>query len=418
MPIRNKQVKQETRVAKVIKNGRPKATELSIRGRIKDAGNASLVPSLSDSQSRRDSTLGNPAKETLMVGKVTSPILWVPVISKTGKPLMPTRPKRVRELLEKGKAIPKWKVGIFYLQLTEREDGKVQKVAVGIDPGSKREAFTVKSNKHTYLNMLSDAVTWVKDAVETRRQMRRARRNRKTPCRQNRENRARGSLAPSTKARWGAKLRIVNILKKLFPVTDFVVEDIKATTFHGKKWNKSFSPLEVGKQWFYSELRKLGNLELKQGYKTKELRDALGLKKTHSKMEEKFSAHNVDSWVLANFVVGGHVQPDNVSIFRLIPLRFHRRQLHYFQPGEGNLRRPYGGTISQGLKRGSLVKHKKWGLCYLGGCSEKKGISLCGLEEGKRIFQYAKVQDLTVLRFNGWRWYKTVLKGEDAVNVA
>jgi hypothetical protein len=387
--------------------GRLKATELSIRGRIKDAGNASLVSSLSDSQPRRESTLGNPVKETLVVGKVTSPVLWVPVISKTGKPLMPTRPKRARELLEKGKATPKWKVGIFYLQLTEREDGEVQKVAIGIDPGSKREAFTVKSANHTYLNILSDAVVWVKDVVEIRRQMRTNRRSRKTPCRQNRENRSRGGLVPSTKARWQAKLRIVNILRKIFPVSDFVVEDIKVTTFRGKRWNRSFSPLETGKQWFYSELRKLGNLESKQGYETKELRDVLGLKKTHSKMEESFSAHNIDSWVLANSVVGGHTKPDNTSILRLIPLRFHRRQLHTFQPDKKNFRRLYGGTISQGLKRGLLVKHKKWGLCYLGGCSEKTGLSLHELEDGERLCRSAKIQDLVVLRFNTWRWYKS-----------
>jgi hypothetical protein len=411
MPSGNLRVKQEIRVVKVRQsrkslNGRPKATEPSTRGRAEDVVDASLVCDLSDGQSRRESTLGNPARETLVVGKVTSPVLWVPVISKTGKPLMPTRPKRVRELLEKGKAVPKWKVGIFYLQLTEREDGEVQKVAIGIDPGSKREAFTVKSAKHTYLNILSDAVAWVKDAVETRRQMRRGRRFRKTPCRQNRKNRARGSLAPSTKARWQAKLRIANILRKLFPVSVFVVEDIKATTFHGKKWNKSFSPLEIGKKWFYSELRKLGRLELKPGWETKKLRDALGLKKTGGKMEEKFSAHNIDSWVLANSVVGSHGQLDNTTIFRLIPLRFHRRQLHAFLPDKDDFRRLYGSTISQGLKRGSLAKHKKWGLCYLGGCSEKKGLSLHRLEDGKRISLCAKIQDLVVLRFNHWRWYK------------
>jgi len=398
-------------VAKVKQNrkvlsGRLKATELSTHGRVRDTMDTSLVCSPSDSQPRRESTLRNPVRESSVVGKVTSPVLWVPVISKTGKPLMPTRPKRARELLEKGKAIPKWKVGVFYLQLTEREDGEVQKVAVGIDPGSKREAFTVKSSKHTYLNILSDAVTWVKDMVETRRQMRRARRNRKTPCRQNRENRGRGGLVPSTKSRWQSKLRIVNILRKIFPVTDFVVEDIKATSFKGKKWNKSFSPLEVGKQWFYVELRKFGALGLKQGWETKELRDALGLKKTHSKMDEVFSSHNVDSWVLANSVVGGHTKPDNTSIFRLTPLRFHRRQLHALLPDKKGFRRPYGGTISQGLKRGSLAKHKKWGLCYLGGCSEKTGLSLHGLEDGKRFFRTAKVQDLVVLRFNAWRWYK------------
>jgi len=411
MPTRNSRVKQETRVAKVKQSrksldGRLKATELSTRGRVKDVAGASLARNLSDSQSRRESTLGNPAKASLVVGKVTSPVLWVPVVSKTGKPLMPTRPKRARELLKKGKAIPRWKAGTFYIQLTKREDGEVQKVAVGIDPGSKREAFTVKGAKHTYLNVLSDAVTWVKETVETRRQARGSRRSRKMPCRQNRKNRARGSLVPSTKARWQAKLRIVNILRKLFPVTDFVVEDIKATIFKSRRWNQLFSPLECGKQWFYSELKKIGNLGLKQGWETKQLRDALGLKKTHGKMDEIFSAHNIDSWVLANSIVGRHIQPDNTSIFRLIPLRFHRRQLHAFQPDKKNFRRLYGGTISQGLKRGSLVKHKTWGLCYLGGYSEKTGLSLHRLEDGKRICQTAKKNDLMILRHGSWRWYK------------
>jgi hypothetical protein len=395
-------------VAKVKQNrkalsGRPKATEPSACGSAKDAGNTSLVSSLSGGQSRREKLpLGSQEPK---VREVTP---FVPVVGRLGKPLMPCHPARARELVRKGKAVRRFKAGIFYIQLTERENGEVQKVAVGIDPGSKREAFTVKSAKHTYLNILSDAVTWVKDTVETRRQMRRNRRNRKVPCRQNKENRGHGGLAPSTRARWQAKLRIVNILKKLFPISDFVVEGIKATTCHGKRWNKSFSPLEVGKQWFYAELKKLGNLELKQGYETKQLRDALGLKKTHSKMEEKFSAHNIDSWVLANFASGGHAKPDNTLIFRLIPLRFHRRQLHAFQPGEGNYRRPYGGTISQGLKRGSLVKHKKRGLCYLGGGTEKLGLTLHNLKDGSRLYRGARIQDLTILCFNGWRWYQAV----------
>ena len=382
-------------------SGRSKATELSTRGRVKDVAGASLARNLSDGQSRREK-LPIDSQEP----KVREVTPFVPVVGKTGKPLMPCHPARARELVRKDKAVRRFKAGIFYIQLTEREDGEVQKVVVGIDPGSKREAFAVKSAKHTYLNILSDAVTWVKEAVEARKQMRRGRRLRKTPCRQQRENRTRGNLAPSTKARWQAKLRIANILRKLFPVADFVVEDIKATTFKGKKWNKSFSPLETGKQWFYAELKKLGSLELKQGWTTKELRDALGLKKTYGKMDEIFSAHNVDSWVLANSVSGGHIQPDNTSILKLTPLRFHRRQLHYLQPDVRNVRRLYGGTISQGLKRGSLVKHKKWGLCYLGGCSEKKGLSLHRLNDGERICQNARTGDLTVLSPNSWRWHK------------
>ena len=114
--------------------------------------------------------------------------------------------------------------------------------------------------------------------------MRRTRRGRNTPCRKPRFNRAKGSfdtqatqpkgLPPSTKARWQWKLRICWWLKKIFPITDFVVEDIAAVTKKGKRrWNKSFSPLEVGKKWFYSELEKIGNVYTLKGYETKELRD-------------------------------------------------------------------------------------------------------------------------------------------------
>lgn len=406
MPSRNEQVKQETRVDKIGKrnlDSRLKSTELPTRGRVEDVKDASQVFDLSGSQSRRDSISKPIARKVSIVGSVNSPC-WIPVVSKTGKPLMPTRPKRVVRLVRAGKAVGKWKTGIFYIQLTDREDGIIQPVAVGIDPGSKREAFTVKSAKHTYLNVLTDAVTWVKDAIETRRNMRRDRRFRKTPCRQNRENRARGGIPPSTKARWQAKLRVSNVLSKLFPVGTWVIEDIQAKTMkNGKRWNVSFSPLEVGKKWFYSEMEKRGVLVTKQGWETKNLRDSLGLVKTKGKMEERFSAHNLDSWVLANSVVGGHVEPDNETIWRMIPLRFHRRQLHRLQATDG-VRNSYGGTMSCGLKRGSLVRHAKWGLCYVGGYSEGKGISLHGLDDGERICQNAKKEDLSVLRFGSWRY--------------
>jgi hypothetical protein len=93
--------------------------------------------------------------------------------------------------------------------------------------------------------------------------MRRGRRKRITPCRQPRFNRQRGGIPPSTKARWQWKLRICWWLKKIFPITDFVVEDISATTKKGKRrWNVSFSPLEVGKRWFYAELEKIGTVHM------------------------------------------------------------------------------------------------------------------------------------------------------------
>jgi len=331
--------------------------------------------------------------------------MFVPVVDRNQKPLMPTTPSRARRWIKSGKATPFWKKGVFCVRLNVEPSGRqTQPIAVGIDPGSKKEGLTVKSQAHTYLNIQADAVTWVKDHMEQRRQMRRTRRYRKTPCRQPRANRARGSIPPSTKARWQWKLRLASWLCKLFPISIFVVEDIKAKTKGKRRWDVSFSPLEVGKQWFYQQLAKLGQVVTRSGWETKHLRDALELKKTNKKTAEVFEAHCVDAWVLANSVVGGHFQPDNKRLLFVVPLRLHRRQLHRLQPDKQGRRLPYGGTLSLGLKRGSLVKHPKFKLSFVGGSSNNR-LSLHRLADGKRLTQNAKKEDVKPLTFCSWRFY-------------
>jgi hypothetical protein len=326
----------------------------------------------------------------------------VPVVSKTEKPLMPCHPARARELVRKGKALRRFKAGIFYIQLTEREEGALQKTALGVDPGSKKEGFCVKSEKHTYLNLQSSAVTWVKEKVKRRRELRRGRRFRKTPCRKNRIHRKGKKLVPSTKSRWLAKLRIIDILRKLYPLETIVVEDIKARTRKGKsKWNTSFSPLESGKEWFYEEIRKHFHLELKQGYETKELRERLKLKKSKEKLSNSWEAHCVDAWVLANWWVGGD-ESENRKVLLLSPIEFRRRELHRLKPEKGGERKRYGGTISLGFKKGSLVVHPKYRVCYIGG-SLKDRLSVHCIATGKRLSQNVKPEDCQFLTYNSWR---------------
>lgn len=329
--------------------------------------------------------------------------MFVPVVDNNQKPLMPTTPSRARRWIKSGKASGFWKRGVFTVRLNiEPSDRKTQPVIVGIDPGSRREGFSVVSEAHTFLNIQTSTPDWVQEHVGTRRQMRRARRYRKTLCRANRQNRARGCLPPSTRARWQWKLRVCWWLTKMFPLSAFVVEDVQATTTRGKRWNASFSPLEVGKRWFYEELRKLGRVETKQGWETAQLRARYGLKKISNKTADTFSAHAVDAWCLANSWLEGQTQPEQTHILCLTPLRFHRRQLHRLQPEAGGIRKPYRGTRSLGFKRGSLVKHPKWGLAYVGGYLKER-ISLHSLQSGKRLTQQAKPSDCTFLTYNSWR---------------
>lgn len=322
---------------------------------------------------------------------------------------MPTTPKRARKLMAKGRAVPKWNKGIFGIRMLDREEGKVQAVCVGIDTGSKKEAFCVKTEAATLLNIQADAVQHVKDRVELRRLLRRGRRYRKTPYRANRKNRARGGLPPSTKARWQLKLRVLNWLGSMFPITDVVIEDVMASTKKGKRgWNVSFSPLQVGKQWLYGEVSKRWNLYTVKGYETAELRVDYRLKKLKNKLSDSFFAHCVDAFALATATIGGDGKPDNTDVLTITPLRLHRRALHRANPQKGGVRTPYGGTRSEGFKRGSLVRHvssgraKSHGLCFVGGASKGK-VSLHSLSTGKRLTQGAKPNDLTPLAYMGWR---------------
>ena len=330
-------------------------------------------------------------------------MLFVPVIGSGGKPLMPCHPARARELERSGRAVRRFDRGLHYIRLIDRADGETQPVAVGIDPGSKKEAFTVKSETHTYLNIQADAVTWVSERMDVRREMRHARRSRNTPYRERRPNRVKkGWLPPSTRARWGWKLRIC---VWLYPITVFVVEDIKVRTRKGqRRWNKSFSPLMAGKGWFYDELGRMARVETYGGHETKALRDALGLRKTEDKMSGRFDAHCVDSWVLANAEVGGHSSPDDVRIMYIVPLKFRRRQLHYLQPGKGGKRGPHGGTISLGFKRGTWVRHPRHGVVYVGGCMNGR-ISLHSLWDGRRLCRNARPSDCVALTRCSWRVY-------------
>jgi hypothetical protein len=326
---------------------------------------------------------------------------------------MPCKPAKARKLLKRNLAIKKWnKLGIFYIQLefdpiSPIASSEDQPLVVGIDPGSKFEGFSVVGNYDTILNIEAEAPNWVKKVVEQRKYARKSRRFRNTRYRSRRVgNRLRGKvrLPPSIKARWDSKLRIIKHLKSILPLTEAVIEDTRAITKKDeKKWNDNFSPIEVGKKYLYAGIKKLGiKLTLKKGMETKKHRENIGLKKLKSKSKQAFEVHCVDAWCLASLSTGAK-RPTTKSLYYIIPLQWHRRQLHRFNPEKGGIRKKYGGTISMGLKRGTLVKDPKYGLCYIGGTS-KRGLSLHELTTGRRLTQRAKKEELHILTRISYRF--------------
>ncbi len=297
--------------------------------------------------------------------------MFVPVIDRNQHPLMPTTPSRARRWIKSGKATAFWKGGLFCVRLNaEPAAREVQPLAVGIDPESLREGYSVLSAAHTYLNIQAKARDGVKDAEQASTCMRRSRRTRKTPCRKPRQNRqqSKKKLPPSTRARGPRKLHLARFLCQLF----------------------------------YVELGKLAPVQTKQGYETKALREQLGLKKTSKKLAEVWEAHCIDAWVLAASAIGGKTAPDNRRLVCIAPFVWHHRQLHRFQPEKGGKRKPYGGTRSQGIKRGTLVKHPQWGKATIGGTMAGK-VSLHDPQTNKRLTQTANVTDCQPVKLLRWR---------------
>ena len=330
----------------------------------------------------------------------------IAILGENKKPLMPCSEKRARKLLEKGDVKPYWFKGEFCIILQrEPKSTYKQDICLGIDPGSKMSALTIKSEAHTIKNVQYSAPTFVKKKVETRAEARGSRRQRNTPYRKCRFNRnVKSRIPPSTKSRWLQHLNLIRHFSKVYPINLVAFEDIKAVTLKGKiKWNKNFSPLEVGKNWFYNEVEKDYKLYLYQGFETYTFRNSLGLNKGKDKMKIAFESHCVDSWVLVNQVVGGHTESENKRLTFLKPLNFYRRQLHMYCPTKQGIRKNYGGTLSLGIKRGTLVKHNKWGFCLVGGASKNR-ISLHTLNTNKRLTQLVRKEDLKLLTNLKWNY--------------
>ena len=133
------------------------------------------------------------------------------------------------------------------------------------------------------------------------------------------------------------------------------------------------------------------------------LREIFGLKKTKDKARQTFDSHAVDAWAMAADVTGAE-QPTERGLLYWTPIQLHRRQLHRLQPTNGGIRKPYGGTRSCGLKRGTLVEHPKHGLTYVGGMQQKmERVSLHDIDTGKRLTQNANLSDLQILTTISWR---------------
>jgi hypothetical protein len=94
-------------------------------------------------------------------------------------------------------------------------------------------------------------------------------------------------------------------------------------------------------------------------------------------------------------------------------VRWNKLGLSYIQLAweqEPGVRHPYGGTRALGFKRGTLVRHPRYGLASVGGCDRRSGtLSLHAYRTNKRLTQKAK--GTTLVRLT-WTPYRTYLVSE------
>lgn len=151
------------------------------------------------------------------------------VISKSGKPLMPTeRHGKVKRLLKSGKATVVKRTP-FTIQLTYDTGEYVQPVTLGVDPGYKNVGLSAITDKKELFSAEAKIRTDISKLLATRKMYRKNRRYRKTRYRKVRfSNRVhvkpKGWLAPSVRNRIDVHIKLVKLVCFILPVSNIRIE--------------------------------------------------------------------------------------------------------------------------------------------------------------------------------------------------
>ena len=151
------------------------------------------------------------------------------VLNNNGQPLMPTkRHGKVRRLLKSGQAkvvnsCP------FTIRLLYRTGNEIQPVTLGVDSGSKHIGLSATTDTEELYAGDVELRNDIVDKLSTRREFRRARRNRKARYRKARfsnriASKREGWLAPSIRQKIESHLSTVERVHKILPISKIVVE--------------------------------------------------------------------------------------------------------------------------------------------------------------------------------------------------
>jgi hypothetical protein len=268
---------------------------------------------------------------------------------------------------------------------------ETQEMGLGIDPGSSYDGYCVSGTEEVALMGMAVLPSCVHKRMETRRMLRRNRRYRNCRRREARfDNRKRkeGWIAPSQLAKVQLRIRLMERLCGIFPITDIVIEDVK---YHHAKWRNGarFSTVEIGKTKVYNRAEELSRFWKIEGWETAETRKAHNIEKCSDKSKLTPESHANDARAAICWLYGDKPE-DNTNVFYVWRRQeCSKHQLYLQNLGEDGERRRYGGTThpNSELRKGDLIRYRGNVVGYVGGWTRNgKSVSLVG-GDGKRIRQ-------------------------------
>lgn len=159
---------------------------------------------------------------------------YVFVIDANKQPLNPIHPRKARRLLDKGKAAVFRMYPFTIILKTAISNPTISPGQIKIDPGSKVTGFALVQNNQVIWGMeLEHRGGFIKKKLESRKVVRRGRRNRHTRYRKPRflnRKRSEGWLPPSLEHRVSTIETWVKRLSKFCPINEIWVERVKFDT--------------------------------------------------------------------------------------------------------------------------------------------------------------------------------------------
>ena len=151
--------------------------------------------------------------------------MFVYVLNKHGKPLMPCKPRKARILLKEKKAKVVNRTP-FTIQLLYGSSGYKQPITLGVDAGSKYIDLSATTEKQELFKCTVELRQDISKLLESRRSQRRNRRSKLWYRKSrflNRKNRS-GNVAPSVQHKIDCHLTIIQKVCSMLPVTNIIVE--------------------------------------------------------------------------------------------------------------------------------------------------------------------------------------------------